>query len=220
MRIRGLLPFLYHPKSASNFIAPLRNLLARETNRQYAPAFKGSKKNMKAWKEIHAGSNQIKIYEVANGFRSCWYQAGERKQKFTTKADNAVSFAKATAANLTSGTENTLPKSGMDLAYFRQLQATMGDVPIHLAVEFWPQNHRAHPIVAKDDLDSTLEFNPAGTPLYVLDAIETYVWLSRHTSALMTAFRIRFRIMNPEFFAADFANKTKKLFSIEAILSS
>ncbi len=104
-------------------------------------------KSEAAWKEIRAGSVQIKIYKVANGYRSCWYEAGERKQKFATKADDAVSFAKATAAALASGTDSTLPHSERDLAYFRQLQASMGDVPLHRAVDFWKQNHRTQTIV-------------------------------------------------------------------------
>lgn len=100
-----------------------------------------------AWRAVRSGSTEIKIYKIANGYRACWYEAGERRQKFATKADDITSFAKATAAGLGGGQIGETPNGGKDLLYFRQLQARMGEVPVHLAVDFYLQNNRTKKVI-------------------------------------------------------------------------
>ncbi len=100
-----------------------------------------------AWKEFREGALEIKIYKLTDGYQAAWYEGGHRKRKFKARAGDIESFAKATLAALARGISCQTPDAAKDLAYLHQLQARMGEVPVHLAVDFYLQNNRTKKIV-------------------------------------------------------------------------
>lgn len=110
------------------------------------------------WKELREGALEIKIYKLTDGYQAAWYESGHRKRKFKAKAGDIESFAKATLAALARGTACQTPDSAKDLNYLRQLQAQMGEVPVHFAVNFYLQNNRTKKVIDARTADLLPQF--------------------------------------------------------------